>query len=290
MKLTKSKFLTFLLLLGSLLYYWGKSMATDSTAKETETKAEKSTKSKSKASAEETTYSASKSLSFKELEKYLPVGKNDDEIVRHTAIILSYQEAYEQPSWVLHLLKKEADAGSEERSNQFVEDPLVSTGSAVTQDYARTGYDRGHLCPAGDFKYDKALSDETFYMSNMSPQEPDFNRGIWKETEDQIRKWAKVKGDLVILTGPVLTKNLSFIGKKNKVAVPKYYYKIVYDPRKKQAIAFLMPNQGSEQPKESFVVSIDKIEKTTGIDFFPKLPDSVEEQIEAEVAPEKWFQ
>ncbi len=223
------------------------------------------------------------------LEQFIPSAKNNTEIVRHTAFMLSYQEEYEQASWVLHILKQEASEGTEPRSNEFMADPKVQSGSAVSQDYSRSGYDRGHLCPAGDFKYDKALQDETFYMSNMSPQAPDFNRGIWSDLESRVRKWAKERGDLVIVTGPILSEGLSYIGKRNQVAVPEYYYKIVYDPNAQQAIAFLMPNEGSHALIKSFAVSIDELEKKTGIDFFAKLPDSVEKKIESRVSIDDWF-
>ncbi len=232
---------------------------------------------------------SSSNVVFKDLDKYKPYSSKDKEIVRHTGYMLSYQEDYEQASWVLHLLKSEAAKGTEPRSNEFMADPEVSTGSAVTQDYSRSGYDRGHLCPAGDFKYDHELQNETFYMSNMSPQAPDFNRGIWSDLESRIRKWAQDRGDLIVVTGPILRQGLEFIGKRNQIAVPEYYYKIVYDPRDKQAIAFLMPNQASYETVRSFAVSIDSIEKKTGIDFFAKLPESLQKQIESEVNVDDWF-
>ena len=223
------------------------------------------------------------------LEKYIPSSSTNKEIVRHKAFILSYQEEYELASWVLHYLSSGAASGTADRSNTFLEDPLVETGSAVTQDYARSGYDRGHLCPAGDFKNDQELQNETFYMSNMSPQAPDFNRGIWSDLELRVRHWAETRGGLVVVTGPILKAGLSYIGKRNQIAVPESFYKIVYDPKTNQAIAFLIPNEGSVELVKSFAVPIDKVEKLTGINFFAQLPDAVEQKIETSVRLDDWF-
>ena len=224
-----------------------------------------------------------------DLDQYIPSSKTNREIVRHSAFILSYQEEYELASWVLHRLVKEAAFGKAERSNEFLSDPLVESGSAVTQDYARSGYDRGHLCPAGDFKHDKELEDETFYMSNMSPQLPDFNRGIWSDLENKVRSWVKKRGELIIITGPILKKGLPTIGRMNKIAVPEKFYKIIYDPTTEEAIAFLFPNEGSVELVKSFTISIDELEVMTGIDFFAKLPDILEQKIEVNNNVDDWY-
>jgi endonuclease G, mitochondrial len=224
-----------------------------------------------------------------DLDKYIPTSKSNVEIVRHTAFILSYQEEYELASWVLHKLVKEAAYGREQRSNEFIPDPKVESGSAVTQDYSRSGYDRGHLCPAGDFRHDKELQDETFYMSNMAPQAPDFNRGIWNDLENKVRSWVKKRGELIIVTGPILRKNLPTIGRMNQIAVPEKFYKIIYDPAREEAIAFLFPNEGSVELVKSFTISIDELEVMTGIDFFEKLPDLLERKIESDNNINDWY-
>jgi endonuclease G, mitochondrial len=224
-----------------------------------------------------------------DLEKYIPSSKTNTEIVRHKAFILNYRDEYELASWVLHRLVKEAAYGHEGRSNEFLPDPLVESGSAVTQDYSRSGYDRGHLCPAGDFRHDKALEDETFYMSNMSPQMPDFNRGIWSDLENKVRSWVKKRGELIIVTGPILKKGLPTIGRRTQIAIPEKFYKIIYDPAKEEAIAFLFPNEGSVELVKSFTISIDELEAMTGIDFFAKLPDSLEQKIEVDNNVDDWY-
>ncbi|MFN8356469.1 MAG: DNA/RNA non-specific endonuclease [Spirosomataceae bacterium] len=224
-----------------------------------------------------------------ELEKYLPAHGANDEIVQHRAYILNYQEDYEQAYWVVHKLIKGAKYGKAKRARDFKPDPLVETGSALPTDYSRSGYDRGHLAPAGDFKYDQSLTYETFYMSNMSPQKPELNQHIWNDMENKIRDWAEDREELIIVTGPVLKKGLEYIGRQNKVAVPEQYYKIVYDERRQQAIAFLMKNEGSIELLTTFVVSIDDIERITGIDFFAQLPDALEKKIESQRRVNDWF-
>ncbi len=123
----------------------------------------------------------------------------------------------------------------------------------------------------------------------MSPQNPDFNRGIWSNLEDKVRHWVVSRKQLIIVTGPVLKKGLKTIGKSNLVAVPNSFYKIVYDSESEEAIAFLIPNEGSSKSIKSFAVSINAIEKLTSIDFFAKLPDDLEQKIETNVKIEDWF-
>ncbi|MEY4539424.1 MAG: hypothetical protein RLZZ306_1181 [Bacteroidota bacterium] len=224
-----------------------------------------------------------------DLEKYIPSSRKNTEIVMHRAFILSYQEEYELASWVLHRLVKEAVYGKEARSNVFLPDPMIESGSAVTQDYSRSGYDRGHLCPAGDFRHNRTLEDETFFMSNMAPQVPDFNRGIWSDLENKVRSWVKKRGELIIVTGPILKNGLPTIGKMNQISVPEKFYKIIYDPANEEAIAFLFPNEGSVELVKSFTISIDDLEAMTGIDFFAKLPDSLEQKIEVGNNVNDWY-
>jgi endonuclease G len=132
---------------------------------------------------------------------------------------------------------------------------------------------------------------ESFFMSNMSPQEPDFNRGIWEKLESRVRTWVKRDEVLYIVTGPVLKGNMAFIGKKNKVAVPLMYYKVILDLKEPEikAIGFLMKNEGSNKSLQSFAVTIDEIEKETGLDFFPQLPDDMEKTLEGSLNVKQWF-
>lgn len=209
--------------------------------------------------------------------------------LKHTGYAFVYNETHEQAKWVAYCLTKKETEGLFERSDHFIEDPSVLTGTANNTDYAKSGYDRGHLAPAADMRWSEIAMDESFYYSNMSPQLPAFNRGIWKKLEEQVREWAIAMDSILIVTGPILTESLPTIG-INKVSIPKYYYKAILDFKgsHSKAIAFVMPNQGSKEPLMSFAVSIDALEKLTGINFFYQLEDTLEQSIEAKMCTTCW--
>ncbi len=217
-----------------------------------------------------------------------PIGNSENQIVKHSSYTLAYAEEFEQAEWVYYLLTRKMTRGNAKRTNKFVADPYVTTGSAVTADYSGSGYDRGHLCPSADVRHDAAAQQETFYMSNMSPQAPQFNRGIWKKLEEQVRQWVEAHDSIYVATGPVLKKNLKQIGKKNKVAVPEHYYKILYSPNDGgHMLAFLLANTGSSHEVEAFIVPTDSVEKLTGIDFFPQILN--EEKLESRCGTTAWW-
>ncbi|NVO02294.1 MAG: DNA/RNA non-specific endonuclease [Bacteroidetes bacterium] len=215
--------------------------------------------------------------------------KNDKEIIKHFAYTLSYSEQDEQAYWVAYELKGENIGDGVERADKFVPDPLVKMGSATNSDYKKSGYDRGHLAPAADMKWSSVAMKECFYYSNMSPQVPSFNRGIWKKLEEKVRVWAKEKGVLYIATGPVLSGTMANIG-PNKVSVPNYYYKAILfnNGAQSKAIGFYLPNEGVDKSILSFAITIDKLEEMTGLDFFYNLPDNVESSIESKLDLNYW--
>ena len=226
------------------------------------------------------------------LDNYLPAIGSNDQIVRHSGYTLRYREQYEQADWVAYKLTQgEAESYLSREGNQFMPDPLVKTGSAVTTDYTRSGYDRGHLAPAGDFNLSVDEKRESFYMSNISPQIADFNRGIWSNLEQKFRDWSRRDGEIYIVTGPVLKPGLPTIGRYNEVAVPEQYYKIALclTDEKPRMIGFLLKNEFSNENLKTFVVSVDEIEQLTGIDFFAQLPDSLERTLEASTTTKGWF-
>jgi len=223
-------------------------------------------------------------------ENFLPDISTCDELIKHTAYTLCYSEKYEQAKWVAYRLTSEmCNNKGEERTNNFRIDADVNTGSASPEDYKKSGYDRGHLCPAGDMGWSEQTMSESFLMSNMSPQLPAFNRGIWKKLETDVRGWAEKNNEIYVVTAGVLEDNLPAIGSDN-VAIPRFYYKVILDYMKPEykAIAFILPNEGSKKSVFDFAVSIDSVEHLTGIDFFPALPDSIEHFLESHVDPAKW--
>ena len=196
-------------------------------------------------------------------QEYIP--KSNGEVVKHSYYTLSYLEDFEQAEWVYYVLTPEMLKGNATRTDNFRADPKISTGSAQLTDYKNSGFDRGHLVPAGDMKVNNLAMSERFYMSNMSPQSTSFNRGIWKKLETLIREWAS-KEKIHIATGGILVNGLQEIG-FNEVDVPKYFYKVVYAPKKGKMIAFVLPNEKGQKTLREYVVSVDKVERLTGIDF-----------------------
>lgn len=217
----------------------------------------------------------------------LPAAEDASAVVSHKAFTLEYSEKHEQARWVAYLMTREYASGNLSRTNDFREDPSIATGSATLNDYRKSGYTRGHLCPAGDMKWDETAMSETFLLSNMSPQLSDFNDGIWNKMESKVRYWAKIYDSLYVVTGPVLKEGLPTIG-ENRVSVPEEFYKIIYDPKREEAICFLVPHRKSDKGIRMYVVSIDRVEELTGIDFFPELPDEIEERVECQCNIEKW--
>lgn len=213
---------------------------------------------------------------------YLP-GNSKGVLIKHKAYILSYREEYEQAEWVAYELTKSELNDVTGREDNFTEDPDVATGSALSSDYSRSGYDRGHLAPSADMRYESRVQKESFYMSNIAPQSAELNRGVWKDLEEAVRRWVKQYDTLYIVTGGVLQPGLEYIGKKNKIAVPNEFYKIIFDKHRMVMKAFLIPNNNPGPDFNDYRVTVDSVEKVTGLDFFPALPDSIENIIEAKI-------
>jgi len=219
----------------------------------------------------------------------LPLITKHDVIVKHLGYTLSYNEKHEQANWVAYELTSSETTKIAERTNDFRPDDAIKTGSATNEDYEGSGYDRGHLAPAADMGWSTKSMEESFFYSNMSPQVPRFNRGVWKKLEEQVRQWAKDNQSIYVATGPILTDNLPTIG-PDKVSVPRYYYKVILDYTEPElkGIGFILPNASSTLPLQYFAVTIDSVEHLTGINFFPALPYKQEQAIEKTICVPCW--
>jgi len=211
------------------------------------------------------------------------------QIIHHKYYTLSYSEKHEQAEWVAYNLNAAHIASSNFKRPYFEKDPKVKTQSAHYKNYSNSGYDKGHLCPAGDRKFSKFAHDETFLTSNISPQEHQFNAGIWNRLEQKTRYWATKYKSLYVITGGILEDSSKSIGSE-KVTVPTNFYKIILDFHEPEikAIAFLIPHEDSEKALYKFVTSIDNIEEITGIDFFPEIEDTLENKLEAASNYSNW--
>ena len=221
-------------------------------------------------------------------EYFLPTSTTG-EIIHHESYSLSYSETHEQAEWVAYELKKSHLSNSNYKRPYFEIDKAVKTGAAHWRNYKNSGYDRGHLCPAGDRNYSKSAHDETFLTSNISPQNHEFNAGIWNSLEQKTRYWASKYDGVFVVTGGVLKGEMQTIGDE-EVSITNQFYKVLIDNNsgKTKMIGFLMPHQNSNKPLYEFVVSVDSIEKLTGIDFFPELDDAIENKLEASSNYKNW--
>lgn len=217
----------------------------------------------------------------------IPIMKSNTggQILKRKGYTLSYNADYKTPQWVAWELTKKETKGKERRTDKFLPDPDVRGAKAYTGDYTKSGYDRGHMAPAADMKWNRKAMEESFYMSNICPQNPNLNRGDWNDLEEKSRHWAKKYGVVYIACGPIYdNKRPKRIG-NNKVAVPDAFYKVVLinDKKNPKAIGFIFPNKAGHKPLKKYVVTVDSVEKRTNIDFFSALPDEIENKIEAEL-------
>lgn len=224
-----------------------------------------------------------------ELDRSLLPSSTTNNIIEHVYYTLSYSEKHEQAEWVAYELDDEHISSNEFERPYFIEDRKVSSRSADWRNYKGSGYDRGHLCPAGDRKFSYNAFHETFLTSNISPQVHDFNSGIWNRLEQKTRYWAKKYDGVFVVTGGVLKNSSKSIGEE-RITVPNAFYKIILDRSNGEykAIAFLIPNKPSDLSIYEYVTTIDVIEEQTGIDFFPELIDAVENKLEGSVELSTW--
>lgn len=213
-----------------------------------------------------------------------------EEIIKHQFYTLSYNEDHEVANWVSYELDHHKLQNCVKRSNSFRPDPMVSTGSAVASDYKGSGFDRGHLVPAGDMKFSREAMRETFFFSNMTPQPGPFNQGKWGQLENLMRAWGKKYKKIWIVSGPILQSGLPVIGKENQVSVPDEYYKIILreNGASFEGIAFLMHTDVPYQDLKSYVTTINEVERLSGFDHFKFLPDSTEEKVEGKSDVKNW--
>jgi endonuclease G, mitochondrial len=209
-----------------------------------------------------------------------------------TGYAIDHNPQHKTPDWVAEHLTREKASAVLARSNNFKPDPDIEAGDrAELVDYKNSGYDRGHMAPAGDMRWKQEAMDESFFLSNMSPQiGPGMNRGIWKNLEEKVRQWAVVRGDLYVYTGPIYKTGVAYktIG-PDKVAVPDQFYKVVFDPVRVETIAFILPNMSlriADLP--SYIVSVHEVETATGLHFLSSISPDVRLVVEAKKATAIW--
>lgn len=227
------------------------------------------------------------------MELPVPLTDRPETIIKHKAYTLSYNTKHNTPNWVAWVLTRERTYGKLDRQQKFWADPLLPRKNRVDfYDYKESEYDRGHMCPAGDMKWDEKAMYECFYMSNMCPQNHTLNSGSWETLETACRVWARKEGKLYIVCGPVYKPNKKHerIGISHAIDVPEGFFKAVLSLRKGQekAIAFYYDNNAKTQHYRNTAMSVDDIEKLTGIDLFPSLNNSLEKRLESKFSIGDW--
>ena len=202
---------------------------------------------------------------------------------------VSYNKDTKCPNWVAWHLTADHTDGPVKRMSNFYEDDAVPSPRATLEDYKGSGWSRGHMCPAGDNKWDETAMYESFSLVNVCPQNANLNSGLWNRIEMDCRQWAQRFGSVYIVCGPLLyNKEHETIG-VNKVVVPEAFFKVILCLQgKPKAIGFVVKNNAGTKKKDQYVNSVDEVERITGYDFFPALPDSIEEKVEAYSNIEDW--
>jgi endonuclease G len=229
-------------------------------------------------------------LSYSQDDKYLPT--NNGELIKHKNYLLSYIEKYEGAEWTCYeLTPYELVDSAKRKTGEFIQDTLVSTGSANHSDYTKSGYDRGHLSPAADFKFSVEAMNESFFMSNVLPQAPELNRMTWKSLENDVRTYVeKHNVNLYIITGGIVFDKPYYIGIKNKIVVPIYFWKIIYDDTNNLIMVVVIPNNKDISVNYfNYTSTVDKVEHLNNVDFFPQLNDSAEFLLEKNIPQNNWL-
>jgi len=214
-----------------------------------------------------------------------------NQIIQHVGYTVGYNLNWNIPNWVAYELTDIEVNGEIARSNNFQPDPMVKGEPVCSYEYYQSGYDRGHMAPAADMKWSEQAMEESFYMTNMCPQNHSSNAGDWKELEEFARNLAKKYHRIYICCGPVVTDTLTTIGYDHLIVVPQAFYKVFL--RKKEngdwtSIGFVLPNSAINQPLMTYMHTVDEIEKQANIDFFYLLDDNIESLIESDYNISDW--
>lgn len=230
------------------------------------------------------------SINLNNIEIPTIMDERSNRVITHKGYTVSYNYDWKIPNWVAYELTDWEVEGEVPRYDRFKPDPMVPQNvTATTNDYKHSGYDRGHMAPAADMKWDEQAMKESFYLSNICPQNPNLNGGVWKDLEEQVRDLASQKGKIFVVCGPIVNDTSTTIG-ENKVVVPQAFFKVLLQEENGEihTIGFVYENISGRRPMSTYAMSVDEVEEITNIDFFPSLPNKIERKVESEVNFMKW--
>ena len=218
-----------------------------------------------------------------------PRTKIPEQVLKRTSYVVSYNKQTRCPNWVAWQLTADHADGELKRMNNFHEDEDCPRPRATLQDYKGSGWSRGHMCPAGDNKWSREAMYDSFSLVNVCPQDSKHNSGVWNSIEMDCRRWARKYGEVFIVCGPVWTKGKHQTIGPNKVQVPEAFFKVVLRLKPEPAgFGIITRNNEGTKKRDLYYNSIDQVERITGIDFFPALPDDIEDDVEAKADMNDW--
>jgi endonuclease G len=220
----------------------------------------------------------------------IPSYAADEDLYTYKGFVSSYNHKTLVPNWVAYCLTDKEVEGTFSKSYSFSRDPQVKGKQASREDYSNSGYDKGHMAPRADMKWDQEAYYQTFYFTNVCPQNHTMNAGCWSKLEQQVRDIARHYGTVYVVVGPIFDSvNPKTIGDA-EVAVPDRFFKalLVPDNGSYHAIAFIMSNSGKKQKARTSAIPVDRLERIIKRDLFPTLEDKWEKKAESAYNWEDW--
>ena len=208
----------------------------------------------------------------------------------HNGFELLYNKNNRLPEWVAYELTAEEVVGTAPRGRHYVPDPEVIGEQGSNEDYRNSGWDRGHLVPAGDMKFDEQMMRESFYFSNICPQNRNLNGGDWRTLEELVRVYAQQYGKIYIVCGPIIGDNMFGRLGMHQIVIPDAFFKVLLVETKSgyESIGFVMKNIAGHRPLSNYVKTVDEVEEITGLNFFSLLPNRVEKRVESSYNLSVW--
>ena len=222
----------------------------------------------------------------------LPLKDTSEQILYRKGYTVSYNKDNKIPNWVAwHLTTEHTTGPFRRQGSAWHEDLQVPTPRATIADYRDCGWTRGHMCPAGDNKWDRDAMYDTFLLTNCCPQDANLNSGDWNQIEMACRRWAERFGDIYIVTGPILFRQEHETIGPNKIVVPEAFFKVVLCLNgKPKGIGFIRRNIDTSRRRDLYVNSISEVERITGITFFPTLSKEISEIVKSQANLKDWDQ
>ena len=223
----------------------------------------------------------------------LPAPRTDipSKILHRKGYTVSYNKETMQPNWVAWHLTAEHTDGEWARpsGNAFHEDMEVPSPRASNYDYKGSGWSRGHMCPAGDNRWDADAMYESFLLTNVCPQHERLNSGDWNDIEQEGRRWAKKHGGIFIVCGPIFYRQEHETIGINKIPVPEAFFKVVLCLNGvPKGIGFICKNTEGNRKTDFYVNTIQQVERITGYRFFPLLPDDIAQDVKGKASLKVW--